>query len=330
MLRQGDSDDDYYIDKGVRGQDIYYPGSNRYTYYLDNKPRYYYSDRVLTEKDIRSASWFVLKFGAIMTLIFCTFLLYSCKFTMGGKLDISGIDSSILISDYGNFMNSEDEDELRDCLEKFRDKTGVIISIVTSNDTTIGGTIEERTHELYRSMFYDDSHWLVYCVSDNNYRDGYWYYYLVCGDNCVQVLNKGQEDRFIKALRNNLNRNISLSEAIIESVNILRPSTLPWFVFRGPERTNGTHMANERVGIEGLAVLAFIAIGMVIFISGVYGLVRPLTEEEKAKMSAVRVKGELVTVICTRCGKIYNINPSVSMQCSNCGNIIAYSDEAVK
>lgn len=302
-------DSSYSGPKYVRGQSRPYPGAIRFMYYHDGMEKYYYSDSILTRKDFKGRFDNLLMLGYV--LIFCAMLItfnstYYELWSHVNKLTLDGIDSQIYINDYANVIDDNEEYGLIEYLEKFRDDTGVVVSVVTYPNHNIGVAIEQEAYNEYVKMFYDEQHWLIYYVGNDKGRADDWEWNLMCGDDCLSALPSSQEDRFITDFHDNLLRDISFATAVKNSLNGLSPvekSSL--WILRAIILTTGVFIFQPSAWI-----------GLILIIYSRAGIKRPLTDEQKAKMNA--------TVRSTVYVKEDNIDISdkYSRRCEYCGNVV--------
>ena len=112
----------------------YFSGSNRYVYYLNNRPHYYYAQRPYKANEEAKT---LLIFG-IVWLVFSTVLVMAfVKIDNGGKLPLD-YDNEIVIDDEAYMI--DDKERLVEYLEDFQEKSGVTVGVVTRNsyDTYLG------------------------------------------------------------------------------------------------------------------------------------------------------------------------------------------------
>lgn len=288
----------------TRGQSTPYPGARRYVYYHNHTPCYYYSDRPLTTLDFRSGYMGLIFIGAVWFILvtFICFMFFDR--TEGGPIDTGGIDKTIYINDYADVINDEDEDRLKSRLEDFRSETGVIFAVVTSPVHNIGYDMETEAYNEYVSMFYDEQHWLIYYVGSDYDRTDDWSWNLMCGDDCSSVLDYRQEDNFVDEFHANLIRDMSFADAVIRAVDSLNPRLKPGYKYSEGVYVNGEYAGGQHVSsLIVYGAYAFALIGLVMVISGIKGLCKPISDENKSKMKATVVKDdEPVYIECSYCG----------------------------
>ena len=140
----------------------YYRGANRFVYYLNGAPRYYFSEEPYT---LAAA-----KKGKIRTIISNIFMIFwSVLFTVFGfnslpqkvKLDYN---TEIIINDSARLLSDTEEADMEKAFRSFQEKTGVTPAFYTINIkelNTTGVTLHKYAYDLYVRTFADEKHWLV-------------------------------------------------------------------------------------------------------------------------------------------------------------------------
>lgn len=297
----------------------YFNESNRYVYYLNNRPHYYYALRPYKPKEGLVST---LVFGVFWLLFSMAFVLVFIKYDDGGKLPLN-YDKEIVIDD-GAYM-IDDEERLKEYLLEFQEKTGVTVGVVTRNsyDTYKGNDCELQSYNCYVSMWDDESHWLIYYVGDNKDRSDNWEWNLMCGDDCVKVLSYDQEDNFTQNFHRYLvaSTRYSFEDCIIKALSELNIETGKRIVFRDGVTVNGKSSGGAKVDIVTAVLLSiFPIIGFIIVLKSIISLVKKPTEEQVARMNAYRMSnatGAVQEDICEYCRGVYAVGTVTS--CPHCG-----------
>ena len=273
----------------VRGQSTYYKGANRYVYYYHGRSHIYYSDSPLREEDYRQNGvvYFVLGLiGAIFMLALNIGMIWGSS--TSGKLSLD-YNSQIYIDDRAYLI--EDRDKLIEDLEGFRDKTGVSVAVVTDTYYHGDDLMQVALDEYYR-LFEDESHWLIYYVGSDKARGDEWAWELICGDDCIKVLDYDQEDRFTEKFHTNLKyTDDSFDEALINSIEYLEPKT-GWHLYGGDEEAY-------------IAMAIMVLLGVWLAIGGArraWGSIPPKHEAKMKAKATAKPQGELEYVKCPNCG----------------------------
>ena len=194
-----DDDDEFYYPSTARGQSTYRPGANRYVYYYRKKSHIYYSDSPLTEEDYRRDGVVFLVISFIFTAIWLWIAVgVTTEMSHSGKLE-QNYNAEICIDDDARLI--EDKQKLIEELEEFWEETGISVAVKTRRYCYYMPMREYALDEYYRH-FEDESHWLIYYVGTEANRTDEWAWELVCGDDCIMVLDNDQENRFTQEFQN--------------------------------------------------------------------------------------------------------------------------------
>lgn len=192
----------------------YYRGSNRYVYYLNGAPQYYFSDKpytLQTSKSEKIRKIFMNIFSIILGAIFAVtgFNMLPHKV----KLDYN---TDILINDSANLLSAAEQGEMKEAFTTFQKKTGVTPAFSTIVDTELekqGGDLYKYSLNLYTKTFDDEKHWLVvYCIDD---EEEYWQWEGIIGDDCGSMITTDLENEFTTHLQNNLQNNPKMIAASV-------------------------------------------------------------------------------------------------------------------
>ena len=289
----------------VRGQHRYYQGANRYVYYYHGRSHIYYSDSILREEDYRreGVAYLVLGITYLACWLFFMAMVLSDSITTGKlKLDYN---SQIYIDDKANLV--EDERSLTEALEEFRDATGGCVAVVTKEYSYEEDLVQEALKE-YNRLFNDESHWLVYYVGKDKARKDEWAWELICGDDCIKVLDYNRENRFTKRFHKNLlNADYNFDEALMDGLKYIEPKT-------------GKHIYGIKTS-EVILLLIVTLLGVWLLILGIMKTWGPISPRHAAKMKAkatAKPQGKLEYVSCPSCGGL-KVRGTAS-KCPYCGS----------
>ena len=221
-----------------------------------------------------------------------------------GKLE-QNYNAQTCIADDARLL--EDKQKLKEELEEFQKETGISVAVETRRYCHATSMREYAMDEYYRH-FTDESHWLICYVGTEKDRTDEWAWELVCGDDCIQVLDYDQEDQFTQAFQNGLyNTKDSLDEVLMNSLHSLEPR-LEWHIYG-----------------DGKSSVIFWLCMMIPSVYGmIYGALKlwgPIPPRHVAKMKAKATaspQGELEYKQCPNCGG-YKVKGTTS-KCPYCGS----------
>ena len=288
-----------------RVSQTYFSGAHRYMYYYNGRPNYYYANRkVMTNWKATGLAQIVF---SVFWLLMCLPLgigIFSTVFNTG-PLSLN-YDYSIVIDDEIGIVDNVSE--LTEAFKEFREKTGVTLSVVTRypENTYMGDTYERQAYNCYVSRWDDEKHWLIYYVGETTDREDDWHWELMCGDDCKRVLSSSVEDKFTKDFHRYLvaRDRYTFNEAVLAALGNIDVNP-------------------GAVDIASLAAcipfLIFPVLGIVLLISGIKTVNKPLTQEEQAKNNAMEIMVEEVCqeTACEYCGGVYVLH--TCLQCPHCG-----------
>ena len=199
----------------------YYRGANRYVYYRNGAPEYYYSEKPLTLHEARIQKIKAIFTNIIMALVGVYFAI-SQIFTFPHKLEMD-YEADIIINDSAQLLSTSEEREMADTFRAFQDKTGVTPAFYTIVDNKLagpGGDIHDYSYRLYVNTFDDEKHWLVvYCVDDGKES---WAWEGMIGDDCGSMITTDLENEFTKLMQKNLESEPrDLSAAVIKTFDTI-------------------------------------------------------------------------------------------------------------
>ena len=181
----------------------YYPGAHRYVYYVNSRPRYYFSETSYTLKDAKSKKTSDLISGIVWALI-SVFLFFGVLSEIHiPKKVVIDYDIGIIIEDDLNVLDEADRAEMERMFSQFREDTGVTPSFITVSDSKWrdqADTLEIYAYRSYVERFDDEKHWLVvYAEYGNN-----WAWEGMLGDDCGDMITPEMEDEFTETIQENL------------------------------------------------------------------------------------------------------------------------------
>ena len=315
----GGSGSSSYTPSYTRGQRTYYPGSHRYVYYYNREPRYYYSTSKLTNMDYKG-KWFIcFAVGFFWALLWIGIVAMMVERVPSGPLRMGDIDRTIYIIDNAGVIDNSDKQVLKRELENFRDKTGIILSIVTYPEHQMGYNMETEAYNEYVRMFTDEQHWLIYYVGTEMDRSDDWEWHLMCGDDCVRILNSNDEYKFSSSLHANFVRDISFADAVIRSVDAIEPNLDGGLVYKQGVTVNDMPAGGEPVSPVFLFIFPTIGLaGVILAIISLVMIIKPVPKEHKAKMNAYNMdKAGTKIIKCEYCSG--NVVTGTAVNCPYCG-----------
>ena len=275
----------------------YKEGYNRYVYYNNYIPQYFYSKNIPTENDRKELfSSFILTFLASLFLLYCIIgsLLPAKKLSMNYNTDI-------LIEDGINVFSDYQEKELISKFKDIQDKTGITISLVTMENSewmSQNVNLEKYAYNLYLWNFEDEKHWLIVYSTDEN-ND--WYFEGMQGNNTDGILTDSLTSKFNGILYNNLEKygNNKIFEAFIDAFD---------YVYK--------HSMNYKFNTDIFWFLIFFIILIPSQKEDLHTLLH--FDEMKNAKKCPTVKGEMAVGKCPCCGNTYILG--IYDECPHCGN----------
>ena len=199
----------------------YYKGSRRYVYYIDHRPKYYFSDTPYTREIAKSQQTdaVTLCVTTISLTILVLLVMLSLAFHFFHKVNMN-YDTTVIIEDSVDVLTDKEESELKEAFEKFTDLTGVTPAFQSIN--LIGWrfkykSLERYAYHQYLKMFDDEKHWLI--VFSSNGDRNYWEWEGMIGDYCGSAITQETEAALTSSIQENLQdrSGYTVSEAIIAS-----------------------------------------------------------------------------------------------------------------
>ena len=203
----------------------YYRGANRYVYYRNGVPQYYYSERPYTVQTARREKIRQIFWNIISAVIGVLFAFSGIKsFPQKVALDY---DTEIIIQDTARLLSESEEEEMKNAFLSFQDKTGVTPAFYTINNKDLekqGGDLYNYAYRLYINTFDDEKHWLVVYSTHNNKAN--WEWEGIIGDDCESIISADLENEFTKKLQSNLENNSgTLSASVINAFETIGSKT---------------------------------------------------------------------------------------------------------
>ena len=282
----------------------FYPGANRYVYYRNGAPQYYFSDRTYTRETAKK--------GKISTIISNIFMIFwSVILTVFGfnslphkvKLDYN---TDILIIDSARLLTDTEEAEMEEAFRSFQNKTGVTPAFFTINIKELknkGGNLHNYAYNLYINTFDDEKHWLVVYCKDN--VENTWSWEGMIGDDCGGIITTDLENEFTKQMQKNLqNDSKTLSAAVTDTFDQIGKKA---------GKISGSKIPT--------LLFAFAGGGLILF-TAVKTIIRKTKEnpEDDPRINSVQcptAEAEPETAKCEYCGGTYVAG--VHINCPHCG-----------
>ncbi len=183
----------------------YYAGSHRYVYYVNRRPRYYFSDTPYTLKDAKERKKSGISGGILWTIISSFFF-----FTIAGAIHFPqkvpiDYETGIVIEDNIDVLTGNEEAEMEEAFSRFRDDTGITPSFLAVSDSgwrEQADTLEIYAYRSYINLFDDEKHWLVVYASEGDRES--WSWEGMIGDDCGGMITEDLEDQFTEEVQKNL------------------------------------------------------------------------------------------------------------------------------
>ena len=195
----------------------FYRGANRFVYYLNGAPQYYFSEQPYTlaaAKKEKTKTLISNIFMIFWGVLFTIFGFYSLP-----KKVTLDYNTEIVINDSARLLSDTDEADMEKAFVSFQDKTGVTPAFYTINIKELkanGGTLHNYAYDLYVNTFTDEKHWLVVYCKDNVEQS--WSWEGMIGDDCGSIISTDLENEFTKKMQSNLqNDSKSLAVSVIDT-----------------------------------------------------------------------------------------------------------------
>jgi len=239
-------------------------------------------------------------------------VIYSC-FNIPKKIDSSIYPNDVLIIDNADILDNEIS--LKNSLETFKDKTGIIPVILTiNNEDWIENytDLETYAYEAYVTRFDDEIHWLIVYSEPENpdpfFND--WYWEGMQGDDTDNILTVSVTNKFNTALHKNFLREakVSKSDAFINAFDTITPHIM-------------------RISFNALpAVISFVIAFIFLFLIFMGLDINP--KRDKYFSQAVKCPNNFVDQeACEYCKGIYVIG--IHTKCPHCGAPVKPHDYTV-
>lgn len=298
-------------------------GSKKFVYYKNNKPNYFFSDRV--ELGVRSDERATYIFVMVLALI----ILASALFVeLKGFLPKHRIDANYIADVYvdDKIYVIDNEKALEDKFEEFYDLTGITPVLITVNyeswninyknpdlssfGSKYYGTLSDYAYDKYLSLFNDEYHMLIVYSepAQSTSSFGNWSWELMQGNNTDVILTESVDNRFGKALNKGLSdKNVSVEDAVINAFDEIMPNIMK------------AGQGNRKVSVFNLFLAAFMAFIEFAFWNNAFG-----PKYYKIK-NAVKCRKNAREENCKSCGGVYAVG-SVT-DCPYCGTALPVKKE---
>jgi len=198
----------------VRYGKRYYRGANRYVYYRNGIPQYYFSDKPYTPQTAKREKIMEI-FRNIISMIIGGIFAVSGLFSLPHKVK-QDYDTEIYINDEAQLLTESETNEMEAAFRAFQDKTGVtpaFYTIFASGLEKQGVSLYDYSYNLYVNTFDDEKHWLVvYCMDDEK---EYWQWEGIIGDDCESIISTDLENEFTQKLHRSLENNPEMLSASV-------------------------------------------------------------------------------------------------------------------
>ncbi len=199
----------------------YFTGADRYLYYENKTPKFFYADYDITEKrNYEGAAIFIGLLLFIWIMLFFTFLHNPHKLRQN-------YNTRAVILDYAKVINNKDT--VYEAFDSFLDKTGITPALVTVTKSRWEeySSLEDYAYDTYVRLFKDEKHWLIVYSTGDIGEDGFedWKWEGMQGDKTDSILNYREKEIFNNALQSALSqRNIyDVGEAVAFAFDTLTP-----------------------------------------------------------------------------------------------------------
>ena len=192
----------------------FYRGANRYVFYRNGRPQYYFSEQPFTLETAKKEK-FRMFFSGILSAILGVILAFAGFNSLPQRVK-TDYNTEILINDSAGLVSSAEEEEMKNAFQSFQDKTGVTPAFFTIDIEELkakGGNLHNYAYNLYVNTFDDEKHWLVVYCRDN--VENSWSWEGMIGDDCGSIISTDLENEFTKQLQTNLKSGVKTLSASV-------------------------------------------------------------------------------------------------------------------
>ena len=282
----------------------FYPGANRYVYYRNGAPQYYFSDRPYTREAAKKGKIRTI-ISNIISLFWSVILVVFGYHSLPQKVQLD-YNTDIVINDSARLLTGTEEAEMEEAFRSFRDKTGVTPAFFTINIKELknkGGNLHNYAYNLYINTFDDEKHWLVVYCKDNVEQT--WSWEGMIGDDCGSIITTDLENEFTKQMQKNLQNNSkTLSASVIATFDQIGNKAGKIF---------GSKLPTLLFAFGGGGLLLFIAVKTIISTTKQ----KPEDDPRIDSVQCPTADAEPETAKCEYCGGTYVAG--VHINCPHCG-----------
>lgn len=290
----------------------------RYVYYHNRRPRYVYSDRLITEKDYGFKAIFnnIIVFIFLIPFVAIGLFAIALAFNHPKKIDDSLYNNTIVIED--NLRVLKDYDKVYDAFEDFQAETGITPALITVSNDDWREDYDSLTNyafDLYINHFGDEKHWLiVYSTSTTSSGFDDWYFEGMQGNDTDNILTEAHTEKFNRELeqkltaRSRMTIEEAFSETFENSLKYMMKTSVEW----------------PLVGF-GIVWLSIIGICGWIQFSGLIRVIMLTRKKpEIAPMATSEQESKDFEIECKYCGGIYIKNGK--FECPHCGGLTTFDE----
>ena len=290
----------------------------RYVYYHNRRPRYVYSDRLITNKDYGFKAIFdnLIVFLFFIPFVAIGLFVMVLAFNHPKRLDDSYYNTDIVIEDNLNALN--DYGKVYDAFVDFREVTGITPALITVSNDDWREDYDSLTNyafDLYVNHFADEKHWLiVYSTSTTASGFDDWYFEGMQGNDTDRILTEAHTEKFNKELEQNLTARNRMT--IEEAFEVTFENSLKYVM--------KTSVEWPLIGF-GVLWLSVIGICMWIQFSGLVKIIMLTRRKpEMAPMARDEQESRAYEIECKYCGGIYI--KSDKYECPHCGGVTTFDE----
>lgn len=192
----------------------FYRGANRFVYYRNGAPQYYFSEKPYTLATAKKEKIRTIISNIIMAFFSMVFVA-SGIISLPKKVELN-YNTEIVINDSARLLSDTENADMEKAFRSFQDKTGVTPAFYTINIKelkTKGVSLHKYAYDLYISTFADEKHWLVVYCKDNVEQS--WSWEGMIGDDCGSIITTDLENEFTKQMQRNLQNDSKLLSASV-------------------------------------------------------------------------------------------------------------------
>lgn len=287
-------------------------GYSRYAYYCHSPNGVpYIMYQYVKDKAPKRELYTWLFFYVVILIVGIVMLSWGVEFRR--PMDTSSYDAGSLVMDNADVMTDEEEAELCNVMDKFLDKTGISLAVMTDTNEAWEenyDSLENYAYDVYVNNWNDESHWLFVYTQPAEVSGDFvdWYWEGMQGDDTDTLLTSSVTDNFNESLQKYLTADsrYSVAEAFEEAIS---------------ETTGSIKVKGLVVNYYVISIAVSWGVILLPIILGTLPSCLASIKQNKRIIEDARNRGVKVTVqtfedVCDYCGGVYI--HGVHINCPHC------------